>query len=154
MSQGGLIDAAAANPAIPTSFLTDSGIAVASSNEIEIIGSGGASTSGSGNTITVTASGGGTLSLTMVSSTPYAVQASDVYLSVDTSVPRTIQLPDSSTSGKYFVIKDRTGQATSNNMTITTVGGIVEIDGSTTYTMNQNYGSASFVWNGTSYEVF
>jgi hypothetical protein len=154
MSQAGLIDAAKANPDIPTSFITDSGTAVASSNEIEILGAGTASTAGSGNTITVTSSAGFSVNLTNVTSTPYVVLSTDEYLSVNMSTVKTIQLPDSPSTGRFFAIKDRTGQATSNNMTITTVGGVVEIDGSTTYVINQDYGSVLLMFNGTSYEVF
>ena len=52
-----------------------------------------------------------------------------------------------------FVVKDRGGNSSVNNITITTVGGSVLIDGATTYLIDLNYESASLVFNGTSYEV-
>lgn len=92
--------------------------------------------------------------ITPVSTTPYVVLSTDFYLSVDTSVARTIELPNAPVTGRVFVIKDSSGTATSNNISVTTVGGSVTIDAVTTYTMNQNYGSMQVIFNGTSYEVF
>ena len=94
------------------------------------------------------------ISLTPVSTTPYVALTTDVYLSVNTGTAKTIQLPNAPSSGRYFVIKDLSGTANTNNITVTTVGGAVLIDGSTSYTINLAYGSAQFIFNGTSYEVF
>lgn len=109
------------------------------------------------NTITIaaTASPAGTYTYTNVSTTPYVVLTTDVYISVDASGGvRTIQLPNAATSGQFFVIKDRTGSAATNNITVTTVGGAVNIDGATTFVMNTAYESIQVIGNGTSYEVF
>lgn len=65
-----------------------------------------------------------------------------------------MQLPNAPTTLRYFTVKDRTGNAFTNNITVTTPGGVVTIDGSTSYTLNINYEAADFVFNGTSYEVF
>jgi hypothetical protein len=73
---------------------------------------------------------------------------------VDTSAARTIQLPDAPTIGRVYVVKDATGTAATFNISVTTVGGVVTIDGAATYTMNVNYQSARFIFNGTSYYVF
>lgn len=99
-------------------------------------------------------SGSQVVNLTPVSTTPYVASATDYFLSVDTSVAITIQMPNAPSTGRVFVIKDATNNASVNNITVTTVGGVVLIDGSASYVMNQNYGSASFIFNGTSYEVF
>ena len=88
-------------------------------------------------------------------STTYMVAATDYYLSCDSSGGAfTISLPNSATLYQEFIIKDRTGNASGKNISVTTVGGGVTIDGQTTYTIAANYTSIQLLWNGTSYEVF
>lgn len=90
-----------------------------------------------------------------VNTSPYVVGASDQFLSVDCSGGAiTVQLPNSPTSSRIFWIKDRTGSAPTHNITVTTVGGAVNIDGAVTYTMNTAYQSINIIFNGTSYEIF
>ena len=84
---------------------------------------------------------------------PYAVLSSDYLVEVDTSAARTIQLPNAPTAGQQYVIKDVTGTASSNNISLTTVGGAVTIDGATTYTINTNYAAIKVYFNGTSYFI-
>jgi hypothetical protein len=90
---------------------------------------------------------------------PYTVLESvDEYISVDSSVARTIKLPDAPVSrgtGIFpkWTIKDRTGQAGANAISVTTVSGIVLLDDAAIFSINVNYGSATFLWNGTTYEV-
>lgn len=89
---------------------------------------------------------------------PYTVSGTDYYISCDTTAatPGTISilLPNAPTTLRQFIIKDRTGAASTNNISITTVGGAVTIDGQTTYTLAGNFGSVSLIFNGTSYEVY
>lgn len=85
---------------------------------------------------------------------PYTALDTDYFISVDTTAPRTINLPNAPTTGKSYVIKDRVGSAASNNITITTVGGVVLIDGVTSRAIQSNYGSINIVFNGTSYEIW
>jgi hypothetical protein len=93
--------------------------------------------------------------VTNATGSPYVVLSTDVYISCDsTAGVITINLPNTTTTGRMVIVKDRTAQASTNNITVTTVGGAVTIDGSTTFVMNTNYESAQFMWNGTSYEVF
>lgn len=91
-----------------------------------------------------------------IDTTPYPVTATDYYLSVKSSVGAiTIQLPNAaSLVGQTYVIKDRTGNAAANNITVTTVGGVINIDGATSQTISTNYGSMQVLWNGTSYEIY
>lgn len=121
------------------------------------------STDGSANQVLVT-DGAGTVtwqdvaenfwSITTVNSTPYVVLSTDYYLSVDTSgAAITIQLPNTTTTGRVIRIKDASGNAATNNLTVTTVGGVVTIDGLTSQVLTVNYESISVIWNGTSYEV-
>jgi hypothetical protein len=142
---------------VATTFTSDSGNAVPSSNILTITGSGGITTSGSGSTLTIVGSGESLIDITSLvgSGNTYIVLTSDYYLSCDVS-GGTIQLnlPNSPTTGKVWVAKDSGGDASTNNITVTTPGGVVLIDGSTTFVMNTDYESAQFVFNGTSYEVF
>lgn len=95
-----------------------------------------------------------TLTRSAISSSPYDVTNGELFLSVDTSAARTIRLPNSPRENQIFIVKDRTGSAASNNITVTTPGGVVTFDGSTSYVLGINYGSVMFLWNSTSYEVF
>lgn len=88
---------------------------------------------------------------------PYTVLSTDYYMSCDVSGGTlTIELPDAPTTNRVFVIKDATGSAGTNNITITTVGGVVNIDGATSFTMNTNFQATQIIFNTTSsaYEVF
>lgn len=87
----------------------------------------------------------------------YVVLNTDQYLSCDVSLNTlTIQLPNSTTEGRIIRIKDYTGDCSTNNITITTVGGAVNIDGATSYVMNSDFQSVSLIWNNTNsaYEIF
>lgn len=91
---------------------------------------------------------------------PYTiVEGVDQYISVDCSAARTIKLPDAPVSlgtgiQPTWTVKDRTMQSGANPITVTTPSAAALIDGINTYTINVNGGCASFLWNGTGYEVF
>lgn len=107
------------------------------------------------NTITIAATGTTNLTYTNVNTSPYVVLSTDEYLSVDcSSIPITIELPNAATSGRVFIIKDRTGNAAVNNITVESVSGLIDIDGSTTFVMNNDYESIEVIGNNSSYEVF
>lgn len=59
MSQSGSLGSSGGSlpPNVPLTFTTDSGVAVAAANNLNVLGAGGASTSAAGSTITVTSSG-------------------------------------------------------------------------------------------------
>jgi hypothetical protein len=91
---------------------------------------------------------------TAVSTSPYVVQPTDVVLGVTTSsIAITIQLPNAPTAGRAYVVKDASGNANTHNITVTTVGGAVNIDGATSVTMNSSYESLQFLFNGTVYLI-
>lgn len=70
---------------------------------------------------------------------PYIPQVSDLIVLVDTSVARVINLP-LSTLGFSVSLKDYTGTAGANNITVNAQAGQF-IDGAASYVMNQNYQS-------------
>lgn len=59
----------------------------------------------------------------------------------DTSAPRTITLSNTARENQVFIIKDVSGNASVNNITITVNGGVKTIDGITSFPINTNYGS-------------
>jgi hypothetical protein len=108
-------------------------------------------TAGSGSTITFRAD---ILTYIQPGAYPYAALSTDYYIAVDSSAARTINLPNAPTTRKSYVIKDRVGTAAANNITITTPGGVVLIDGAATFVISTNYGAINVIFNGTKYEVF
>lgn len=83
----------------------------------------------------------------------------DYYIGVtNTSAARTITLPNPTNSllnpfprNKSYIIKDQSGGAATNNITIATVAGT--IDGAATATINTNYESITLKSDGTNYYV-
>ena len=101
--------------------------------------------------------GGGAIPITALDDTdsPYTVLSTDFYMSCTTTAGvLTVDLPDAPTTGTVYTVKDASATADTNNITVTTSGAVVNIDGATTYVMNTEYQSASFIFNGVSYEVF
>ena len=146
------------------------GVNVASTAEVVTMGNGATAdklgtaviTAGTGimvtpgvNTITISGNGTLTLTVTPVNTSPYVVLSTDQYLSVDSSGGAIqINLPNAPSTGRMYTIKDRSGTADTNNITVTTVGGAVTIDGSTSYVMNTEYAAINVIFNGSSYEIF
>lgn len=109
------------------------------------------------NTITISSTGADLLTYTSVNNaaSPYTVLTTDEYISADvTAGVITIRLPNAPATGRVFAIKDRVGLAATNNISVTTVGGVVTIDGLTTFVMNTNYQAIEVIFSGTAYEVF
>ena len=92
--------------------------------------------------------------ITSVTTTPYTVLSTDYFLSVTTTSSITIKLPNAPSTGKVWVIKDKTGLSNVFQINVTTVGGTVTIDGGTTYVISGSYESINVVFDGTNYEVF
>ena len=82
--------------------------------------------------------------------------AGDQYISVDVSGGVvTLLFPNAPTANRVWIIKDRTGNASLNHISITTVGGVVTIDGQTTYTIDSNFAAIQMLANATpTYEVY
>lgn len=143
---------------VASSFLADdTNSAVPAAGVLTVTGAGGITTSASGSTLTINGSGEQVITITSLTSasSPYTVLSSDYYLSCDVSGGvLTINLPNAPTTGKVYIVKDSGGDANTNNITVTTVGGVVTIDGATSRVISTDYAALQFVFNGTSYEVF
>ncbi len=127
------------------------------SNNINIVGGTDIIVNGDPftNTLTISVTGNTDINYTDVNSSPYVVLFADDYISVDSSGgPIIIELPNTTLLGRIVIVKDRTGSASTNNITITTVGGVVLIDGATTFVMNTDHEAVQIMANSTSYEIF
>jgi hypothetical protein len=151
-----------------TTYTENSGVAVPAANNLNILGNGviasGISTAGNifttgaGSTVTVNSTQAQFMTnytQVLVGASPYTALATDYYIScVSSGGAITIKLPNAPTTNRLFIIKDNAGAASANNISITTVGGSVTIDGQTTYTIAGNYASITLLFNGTGYEVY
>lgn len=69
-----------------------------------------------------------------------------------TAAAYTITLPTSSiVKDQTFIIKDESGGAGTNNISVVVAGGVKTIDGLTSYPININYGAITVVYNGTNF---
>lgn len=133
MSQGGILKITTGSlpPSVPTSFTTNSGVAVPAANNLNVVGGTGITTSGSGSTVTITATG---LSLTwnvVTSATnPNAIAKQNGYISKGASAV-TFVLPASAAIGDCFIIAgygnlwtltQNAGQSVALGVQTTTVG--------------------------------
>ncbi len=108
------------------------------------------------NSITINAASAAVdINYTAVNTTPYLPTGTDYYLGVDCSGGAiTVTLPNAPVQGRVFIIKDSTGFANTNNITVTSVGGAILFDNSVTQTLVTPYESIQVVFNGTSYEIY
>jgi hypothetical protein len=86
---------------------------------------------------------------TTVTTTPYTVLSTDEVVLVNVAGPASVILP-TIVAGKNtaFYIKDASGAALANPITITAVGGAT-INGIAFALINGNYSHVQFVWDGT-----
>lgn len=106
MSQaGGFTKSSSLNPAIPTSFVTDSGTAIPALNVLQVLGGTDITTSGAGNTILVTFTGAAGLTWNVVTSAnnPVTLVASNAYIAKGAS-PVNFVLPAGAAIGDSFRI--------------------------------------------------
>jgi len=143
-----------------SSFITSpaTGTATPAAGVITVAGTFGITATTGGSTITL--SGAGVVDVVPYTpvnhaASPYTVLGTDYYLGCDvTAGVISILLPNSPATGRVFIVKDKVGLAATSNITATTVGGAVTIDGATTFVMNTAYESVNVIFNGASYEIW
>lgn len=84
-----------------------------------------------------------------VTTTPVTLDNSAQYILVDTTAARTLNLPSASGAKYIYYIKDKTGSAGTNNITINKAGSDT-IDGATSKVLDTNYDTIVLVSDGTS----
>jgi hypothetical protein len=98
-----------------------------------------------------TTASGQIVNVTTPGAYPYTTQTSDYVILVDSSVARTIIPLAAPTTGTTYRIKDNTGSAQANNITITPSG--KNIDGAASFIISTNFGAIDIVYNGTQWNI-
>lgn len=96
-------------------------------------------------------SGGITYKVTSVSTSTYVILKSDYILSVNFAGSVAMTLPSGPTKGDFYTIKDQSGNADINNITITPATGT--IDGVSNYIISTNYQSVDIVYTGSEWSI-
>ena len=91
----------------------------------------------------------GLAAITDVTTTPYTALSTDYVIAVDVAAPASVVLPVSP-AGTIFVVKDASGAASTNPITVTAS---TTIDGAASFVINVDYGSNTFVFNGTEWNI-
>ena len=93
----------------------------------------------------------GNTSTTLVATTPYTVLTTDDLILVDTAsiaAPSSIVLPaNPSIDGQVWTVKDWSGTAGINPITVTVAGAADTIDGAASFTLSNNYESVGFAFS-------
>lgn len=110
-------------------------------------------TTGTGaETVTITANGLALEPVRIATTSPDTVTNADAIVVYELLVPGpvAVTLPVG-TTGHIFYLKDGTGDASTNPITITPTAGT--IDGALTATINSDFGALTLVWNGTQWNI-
>lgn len=96
---------------------------------------------------------GGQVLKRTATATSYSVVTTDSTIAItSTAAPRTITLPSSGlTAGQVFTVKDESGGAGTNNITIDGNGAL--IDGASTVILDVGFGSVSVYWDGSAFHL-
>jgi hypothetical protein len=95
---------------------------------------------------------GGSVSVvpvTNITTTQYTALPTDYIILVSVNEESTVTLP-SSPIGTVYIVKDSSGNATINPISVTTTA---LIDGAISAVINSNYDSLTFVYNGTDWNI-
>lgn len=89
---------------------------------------------------------------TSVTTATYTVLVTDFILFVNRAGTVAVTLPASPTTGDTYRVKDISGAAATNNITVTPSAG--NIDGAANFVISANYAAFDFIYNGTEWSVF
>lgn len=89
---------------------------------------------------------------TSVTSSSYSATLYDTYIGVNYNTPTTITLP-TGVENKRYIIKDESGNASTNPVTITSNNNQL-FDGSLSITIQIDYGSVNLVFGGSQWYIF
>ena len=78
----------------------------------------------------------------------YTIKVDDLFIDVNVSQATALTLPANAPIGTNYIIKDSSGNASSNNITISRQGGD-SIEGSGTKVISTNYGLVKLIYDGT-----
>lgn len=92
----------------------------------------------------------GLVPVTVVTTSPFIATLTDYLIDVNVAAPSSVILPFSPT-GTVFVVKDASGAASVNPITVTATGAL--IDGAASATINTDYGSITLIFNGTEWNI-
>jgi hypothetical protein len=90
------------------------------------------------------------LPVTLVDEAAYPATNDDYFIGVIFNGPTTITLP-AGTLGKIFIIKDSTGDALTNPITV--IATASTIDGAASYVIDSPWGSIGLIYNGIEWNV-
>ena len=85
---------------------------------------------------------------TKVASSTYVLRIDDYYIAVNVSQATALTLPLNAPIGTNYIIKDTSGNASTNNITISSQSPNT-IEGSGSTTINTNYGLKKLIYDGT-----
>lgn len=125
----------------PNSFVAGTGITISP-------------TSGTGaNTVTITATGLAAEPVRIATVSPDTVTVTDSVVSYQLAAPGAVAVAlPAGVTGQVFYLKDGTGDAATNNITITP-NGAETIDDAATAVINTNYGALTLVYTGAKWEI-
>jgi hypothetical protein len=94
------------------------------------------------------------VAVTIVDTSPYdVVEDTDYFIGASNNTGATfvVNLPATPDTGEVYIVKDILGIAGTDLISIS--GGAILIDGAATAVINTDYGSLTFVFNGTEWSI-